>query len=102
MKVYIAGKITGDRGYRDKFKAVEKKLVEEGYTPMNPAVLPDGFDYEEYMRVCFAMLDTCEGVCLLWDHGESPGAKRELSKARRDNKRLFIIDEDHMEIKELS
>ena len=40
-KVYIAGKITGDAGYREKFAAAERKLRGEGYIVLSPAVLPD-------------------------------------------------------------
>lgn len=32
MKVYIAGKITGDPGYRDKFAAAEIQLGWQGHT----------------------------------------------------------------------
>ena len=32
MKVYIAGKITGDPGYRDKFAAAEMQLFWHGHT----------------------------------------------------------------------
>ena len=40
MKVYIAGKITGDPGYRDKFAAAEIQLGWQGHTVLNPAELP--------------------------------------------------------------
>ena len=42
MKIYIAGKITGDKGYREKFAAVEAALWAQGFTVINPAVLPEG------------------------------------------------------------
>ena len=32
MKIYIAGKITGDKGYREKFAAVEAALWAQGFT----------------------------------------------------------------------
>lgn len=44
MKVYIAGKITGD---------------------------------SDYMRICFAMMDTAEMVVLLPDYKQSKGAQLE-------------------------
>ena len=40
MKIYIAGKITGDSGYRSKFAEAQKILEERGYEVENPATLP--------------------------------------------------------------
>lgn len=43
MKVYLAGKITGDPNYREKFAAAAKKLEEQaGVTVISPAVTPEG------------------------------------------------------------
>ena len=57
MKVYIAGKITGDRRYRAKFREAAKALEEAGHVVLNPATLPDGLDDVDYMRICMAMVD---------------------------------------------
>lgn len=39
MKVYLAGKITGDQNYREKFAAAAKKLEERaGVTVISPTV----------------------------------------------------------------
>lgn len=54
MKVYIAGKITGDRRYRAKFREAAKALEEAGHVVLNPATLPDGLDDADYMRICMA------------------------------------------------
>ena len=51
MKIYIAGKITGDPGYRDKFAAVEIQLFWQGHTVLNPAELPRGMSREDYRRI---------------------------------------------------
>lgn len=37
MKIYISGKITGDRRYKAKFREVEKKLAAAGHIVLNPA-----------------------------------------------------------------
>lgn len=57
MKVYIAGKITGDRRYRAKFREAAKALEEAGHVVLNPATLPDGLDDVDYMRICMAMVE---------------------------------------------
>ncbi len=42
MKVYIAGKITGDSTYLEKFRKAQKALEGEGFIVLNPAELPEG------------------------------------------------------------
>ena len=75
MKVYIAGKITGDPGYRDKFAAAEIQLGGKGHTVLNPAELPEGMAKADYMRICFAMIDVADAVIFLPDAAESAGAR---------------------------
>ena len=78
MKVYIAGKITGDANARDKFWEAEKQLQANPDTVvLNPSVLPPFMQREDYMRICFAMIDTADIVMLLDDWMDSPGAKLE-------------------------
>ena len=79
MKVYIAGKITGDPGYRDKFAAAEIQLGGQGHTVLNPAELPDGMAKADYMRICFAMIDVADAVVFLPDAAESAGARLEMA-----------------------
>lgn len=97
MKVYLSGKITGDAGYRQKFEAVQKELMSYGYVVFNPAVLPDGFEYEDYMSLDLLILSRCDAIYLLRDWKNSPGAKRELEEAKRLG--LQILDEDSIKIR---
>lgn len=79
MKVYIAGKITGDPGYQDKFLKAEILLHQRGYIVLNPAELPEGMSPADYMRICFAMIDTADAVVFLSDAAESAGARLEMA-----------------------
>lgn len=88
MKYYIAGKITNNPNYRQQFAEAEKQLLQEGHHVMNPAALPYGFDYEDYMTVCFAMIDVCEALYMLDGWTDSPGANREHERARATGKRI--------------
>lgn len=94
MKVYIAGKITGDPDYGAKFKRAEGALREEGHTVINPAVLPAGLDPADYGRICFAMLDSADAVAFLDDYMDSPGATLEHEYSEyTDKKTMCICDE---------
>lgn len=94
MKVYIAGKITGDKNYKEKFERASLKLQSDGHNVMNPAILPDGFDYEDYMPICFAMIDVCDAVLFLDDWKDSGGAKREYIHATSLAKKVFYHQKD--------
>ena len=56
-KIYIAGKITGDEGYREKFRRAAETVSGMGCIPLNPAEQPEGMAAQDYMRMCFAMID---------------------------------------------
>lgn len=116
MKIYLSGKITGDANYRQKFGSMEEELLSYGYVVFNPAILPDGFEYEDYMDLDLLILSRCDAIFLMRDWRNSPGAKREYEEAKclglrilteadfkmrrtllqlcRDSKRLAEIEQD--------
>ena len=94
MKIYIAGKITGNPGYKEQFAEAEKMLRGQGNEVMNPSVLPPGFEHHEYMRICYSMIDVCEGVYFLSNWQESTGAKREHAYACQWKKKIMFAGED--------
>lgn len=89
MKIYIAGKITGDPNYKQKFAVKRMKLEHEGHKVMNPAILPEGFTQDEYLKICFSMIDVCEAVHFLPDWEDSPGAKKEMEYAKKNKKIIY-------------
>ena len=61
--VYLAGKITRDPEYKQKFEAACLELERAGYIVLNPATLPAaGFEYAAYIRISKAMMDECAQV----------------------------------------
>lgn len=86
MKIYIAGKIAGDKRYRAKFREAAKNLEDLGHVVLNPATLPDGLEQADYMRICLAMLDTADVAVFLPDYRESKGAMVELAYCQRIGK----------------
>ena len=76
-KAYIAGKITGDPEYREKFQQAKKAIEKHNISVIVPSVLPGGLSKSDYMRICFAMIDCADVVYFLPDWEESEGAKVE-------------------------
>jgi hypothetical protein len=93
MKVYISGKITNNPNYKKQFEEAEKRLKKAGNIVMNPAILPEGFEWDEYMKICIAMLDPCEAIYLLENWTSSKGAITEKSYALKKNKIIMHEDE---------
>lgn len=80
--VYLAGKITGDPNFMEKFACAQAVLEEKGFIVFNPALLPQGvLTWDGYMNIGIAMLRECPIVCMLPDWRESDGAKREMGEA---------------------
>ena len=81
MKVYIAGKISGLEDYKDNFARAQEMLESEGHIVLNPALLPEGMSAQDYMRICFAMVDSADMVALLPNWVDSRGAALERDYA---------------------
>lgn len=62
MKIYLAGRIAGDRKYRAKFREAARELEGMGHVVLNPATLPDGLTDADYMQICIAMLNAADLV----------------------------------------
>ena len=92
MKVYIAGKISGDPNYREKFAAEQECLEDQGHIVLNPAELPEGMSSADYMRICFAMIDCADVVMFLPDWENSEGAKLERAYCEYVDK--LVCDEE--------
>ena len=85
MKIYISGAITDTDDYMERFSKTEKELTEQGYSVVNPAKvnlqLPEDTTYEQYMKMCFCMLDMCDSIYMIKGWEKSCGANREYGYA---------------------
>lgn len=84
-KVYISGKISGML-YTDayeKFEAAEKKLIELGYSVVNPMKIEHDHDktWEAYMKNDIKAMCDCDTIYMLDNWRESKGANIELKLA---------------------
>ena len=92
--VYLAGKITNDPDYKEKFKAAEDFLNEHGgFAVLNPAILPqEGFEYAAYIRMSMAMLKECQAACFLPGWKDSPGARDEFDLAKVQGIDIYFLE----------
>lgn len=90
MKIYIAGKITGEPNYKEKFDIAATSLEAQGHIVLNPAELPEGMLPADYMRICFAMIDTADAIYLLKGWYSSSGASIERNYAMYTGKSILI------------
>lgn len=85
-RIYISGAITGTDDYMERFAEAENDLIKAGYEVVNPAKvnaqLPKGTSYEDYMKMSFCMLETCDYIYMLRGWQNSKGANMELCKAK--------------------
>lgn len=91
MKVCIAGKITGCKDYKIKFEAAKRALEEQGHMVISPAVLPEGMRPADYMRICFAMMESADMVAFLPDYRESKGAQLEWAWCQYTSKQTCYL-----------
>lgn len=91
LKIYIAGKISGDKNYKKKFKKAERVLKKKGHSVMNPAWLVEykAFSWTDYMIVSEAMQRRCEAVLFLPDWKQSNGARIEHNRAKDEGQKIF-------------
>ena len=97
MNVYISGAITNDPTFREKFKAAEIDIRDEGFTPVNPAEFNadrgDGLTYNQMMENCFRLMNYCDALYQLPDWESSKGALIEYGYAL--GKGMTIYNQDH-------
>lgn len=112
MKVYISGKIGEEvlsEATRHKFARAEELLKARGYEVFNPTTsglgqraedLAKNADYEtsfyqEILLIDLVQLAQCDGIYMLADWTESPGANVELDFAMATGKqRFWELEED--------
>ncbi len=101
MKIYVAGKISGldPITVLEKFSRAFCALRRDGHSVFSPSTLPayDDVPHEDYMHICYAMIDICDAVYMLRDWQKSKGARMELQYAADWGKKILYEDESTKE-----
>lgn len=92
MKVYIAGKISGDSAYKEKFQRAVDALEGQGFITISPAILPEGMRPADYMRICFSMMESADIVAFLPDYERSRGAQLEWAWCQYTGKQTMYLE----------
>lgn len=101
MKVYVSGKISGLDSVEAKknFIKAELRLKNQGHEVMSPKGVMDfaGFEHDDYMHVCKAMVDVCDAIYMLSNWQTSKGSREELNYAKEWRKEVLWEDESTKE-----
>lgn len=99
-KVYIAGAITKNPNYLSDFADCENKLIDLGFTPLNP-VKHLGFSYKDYIDMGLCELMHCDAICVIENGIYSRGVQLEIAYANTvgievmyfSNNKIHLLEE---------
>lgn len=91
-KIFLSGPISNQPNHnREAFLDAELRLMQQNHTVLSPANIiplyqPEQITQEQYLSICFAMIDACDKVYFLkgWEH--SKGSRAELDYAIQHQK----------------
>ncbi|HDC2548779.1 TPA: DUF4406 domain-containing protein [Salmonella enterica] len=82
--IYIAGPMSGIENFnRNAFDIAAIMLKSIGHAVLNPAILPDGLTYGQYIKISKAMLECADTIYLLEGWQDSAGATNEHALAKK-------------------
>ena len=94
MKIYISGPITGTIDATERFERVEKELIREGHTVINPqrigTELPEDAEHWKFMELSLVLMEFCDGVLFLRGWEQSKGCREEMERAQEAKMCIFF------------
>ena len=97
-KIYISGKISGLplKKVTEKFKWFSVFLREKGFDVVNPIEIQpisDDKTWLDYMAEDIKALMQCDSIYMIYDWGQSKGARIEYAIARELGLKIYFHDE---------
>ena len=97
MKIYLSGPITGIENYKDNFNKIASAVRLVGDRVINPAyldmVLPADSFHEEFMYICYGLIELSDAVLLIPGWEDSKGANWEKDYAISRNIQVYSWEE---------
>lgn len=93
--VYLSGRISGNENYKSDFASAQRFLEQMGYIVINPAQLEEvaeGLTNEQYIQICYRLIDIAEITFMVSGWQKSKGATAELSYAKSLGKEVKYQD----------
>ena len=94
--VYLSGHISGKENYKKDFSVAENYLEQMGYVVLNPARLDEvsskELTYQQYMKICYSLLDVADIIFMVSGWQKSKGANAELTYAKSLGKKVMYQD----------
>ena len=92
-RIYISGPITGVANYKEIFSTAAAELREADYDVIDPAevnsYMPISCTHDEYMSMCYPMIDMCDAIYMLPNWQQSKGACIEYGYAKAKGKEIM-------------
>lgn len=94
MKMYIVYPKQLAEKYKDTFNDLRDRLVNKGFTILDPSTIPESVSEQEHLHICKAMIDVADIVVLMTCLGYTKEAKPERQYATEKEKPFLIgLDE---------
>ena len=93
--VYLSGRISGNENYKKEFASAERFLSQMSYIVINPANLEEvakGLTYEQYLKICYRLVDISDIIFMVSGWQKSKGANAELTYAKSLGKKVMYQD----------
>lgn len=93
--IYLSGGITNNPNYKSDFASAEKFLTDMGCIVINPANLEEiaeGLSYEQYLHICYRLIDIANAIFMVSGWKKSKGATAELHYAKSLGKKVMYQD----------
>ena len=88
--VFVSGAMTGLVNMnRKEFNKAQSYLEHYNHTVLNPAWFPDGLRHNDYLHMCFSMIDIADCIYVLRGSENSVGSKAEVTYAMNYGKGIY-------------
>ncbi len=82
--VYIAGAISSDPNYKEKFRKAQEKIEAMKFRVLSPTFIKEGLNYEDYFPLCYGMIDEANYIVII-DYSKGVGREIQYIEDVKEN-----------------